>query len=44
MPAERVFLCWNAVVATDAKGGVYLSCSGEPNGLWRACNAKEARP
>ena len=44
VPAERVFLCWNAVVATDTKGGVYLSCSGEPNGLWRACNAKEAQP
>jgi hypothetical protein len=44
VPAERVFLCWNAVVATDANGGVYLSCSGEPSGLWRARNAKEARP
>jgi len=44
VPAERVFLCWNAVVATDSKGGVYLSCSGEPNGLWRAFSAKEARP
>ena len=44
VPAEKVFLCWNAVVATDAKGGVYLSCSGEPNGLWRACNAKESKP
>lgn len=42
--AEKVFLCWNAVVATDARGGVYLSCSGEPTGLWRACNAKEAKP
>lgn len=44
LPASAVFLCWNAVVATDAKGGVYLSCSGEPNGLWRAHNAKEVRP
>ncbi|HUT35324.1 MAG TPA: hypothetical protein VNE39_17690 [Planctomycetota bacterium] len=44
VPAEEVFLCWNAVVATDAKGGVYLSCSGEPNGLWRAYNAKEVKP
>jgi len=44
VPAEKVFLCWNAVVGTDAKGGVYLSCSGEPNGLWRAFNAKEAKP
>lgn len=44
VPAEKVFLCWNAVVGTDAKGGVYLSCSGEPNGLWRAYNPKEAKP
>ncbi|HPD15886.1 MAG TPA: hypothetical protein PLE19_13105 [Planctomycetota bacterium] len=44
VPAEKVYLCWNAVVATDAKGGVYLSCSGEPNGLWRAYDAKEAKP
>lgn len=44
VPAEVVFLCWNAVVATDARGGVYLSCSGEPNGLWRAYNVKEAKP
>mgnify|MGYP000023539049 CR=1 FL=1 len=44
VPAEKVFLGWNAVVATDARGGVYLSCSGEPNGLWRAYNAKEAKP
>jgi hypothetical protein len=44
VPAEKVFLCWNAVVATDAKGGVYLSCSGEPNGLWRAYNPKEGKP
>ncbi len=44
VPAEKVYLCWNAVVATDAKGGAYLSCSGEPNGLWRAYNAKEVKP
>ena len=44
VPAAKVFLCWNAVVATDAKGGVYLSCSGEPNGLWRAYNPKEVKP
>jgi len=44
VPTEKVYLSWNAVVATDAKGGVYLSCSGEPNGLWRAYNAKEVKP
>ena len=44
VPAAKVFLCWNAVVATDAKGGVYLSCSGQPDGLWRAHHAKEVTP
>jgi len=44
VPAEKVFLGWNAVVAVDAQGRVYLSCSSEPNGVWRAYNGKEVRP
>jgi hypothetical protein len=44
VPAEKVFLAWNAVVAVDPRGGVYLSCSGDPHGLWRAQNRKEVRP
>jgi len=43
VPAEKVFCCWNAVVAVDGQGGVYLSCSGEPSGLWRAYNRKEVQ-
>jgi len=42
VPAEKVHLVWNAVVAVDDQGGVFLSCSSEPNGLWRA--HKEKRP
>ena len=44
VPADRVFLGWNAVVAVDGQGRAYMSCSGEPNGLWRAYNKKEAQP
>ena len=44
VPADKVFLCWNAVVASDERGRAYLSCSGEPTGLWRAYNVKEVRP
>jgi hypothetical protein len=44
VPAERVFLAWNAVVAVDAKGRAYLSCSGDPSGVWRAYSAKEVQP
>ena len=41
-PAEKVRMSWNAVVAVDAAGRAYLSCSEQPDGLWRACNRKEA--
>lgn len=47
IPGPDFRLSWNAVVATDAAGAVYLSGSGEPNGLWRATNKadrKEVRP
>lgn len=44
IPARGVRLSWNAVVAVDASGRAYLSASGEPNGLWRAYNAKEVKP
>ena len=41
VPAEQVRLNWNAVVAVDAQGRAFLSCSGEPHGLWRAYHRKE---
>jgi hypothetical protein len=43
-PAEKAFFCWNAVIAVDAQGRVYTSCSGEPNGVWRVYNKKEVKP
>jgi hypothetical protein len=42
--AADVRLPWNAVVAVDARGRAYTSCSGEPHGLWRLYNRKEVRP
>jgi hypothetical protein len=44
VPAEVVRLNWNAVVAVDAQGRAYLSCSGEPHGLWRAYPRSERKP
>ncbi|MEX2215945.1 MAG: hypothetical protein WD768_17670 [Phycisphaeraceae bacterium] len=44
VPAADVKLTWNAVVAVDAMGRVYLNCSELPNGLWRAYNRKEVKP
>jgi hypothetical protein len=44
VPADEVRLDWNAAVAVDAQGRVYLNCSGQPNGLWRAYNRKEIKP
>jgi len=44
VPGDTVKLVWNAVVAVDAQGRVYLSASSEPNGMWRAHNKKEAKP
>lgn len=44
VPADAVRLDWNAVAAVDAQGRVYLNCSGQPNGLWRAYNRKEIKP
>lgn len=43
-PADKVLLSWNAVVAVDAQGRAYLSCSEHPSGLWVAYPRKEARP
>jgi len=43
-PAEVVRLTWNAVVAVDARGRVYLSASSDPHGLWRASLRKEVTP
>ena len=40
-PAEKVRLVWNSVVAVDGLGRAYLSASSDPNGIWRASNAKE---
>ncbi len=42
VPAEKVRMSWNAVVAVDAAGRAYLSCSEFPEGLWRARDKKEA--
>ena len=39
-PAAAVRLTWNAVVAVDARGGVYLSASSDPNGVWRAVSQR----
>jgi hypothetical protein len=36
VPADGVRMSWNAVVAVDAQGRAYLSCSGEPHGVWQA--------
>ena len=44
IPADQVRLNWNAVVAVDSEGRAYLSCSGEPNGLWRAYHRPEVKP
>jgi len=44
VPADQVVLPWNAVVAADAQGRVYISSSSDPNGLWRARNTKEGKP
>jgi hypothetical protein len=44
VPAEQVRLTWNAVVAVDAQGRAYLSCSGEPHGLWRAYPRPAVKP
>lgn len=41
VPGEVVRLVWNAVVAVDDRGGVYLSASSDPNGLWRAHRSRE---
>jgi len=43
VPAADVRLPWNAVVAVDGQGRAYVSCSGEPHGLWRVYNRKEIR-
>ncbi len=44
VPAELVRLPWNAAVAVDGQGRAYLSCSGEPHGLWRASSRREVTP
>ena len=44
VPGEVVRMSWNAVVAVDAQGAAYLSCSECPDGLWRAYERKERRP
>ena len=44
IPAQGVRMSWNAVVEVDAQGRAYLSCSAEPNGVWRAYNKKEVAP
>jgi len=44
VPGDSVKLPWNAVVAVDAQGRVYLSASSDPNGMWRAYNRKEVKP
>jgi hypothetical protein len=44
VPAEKVRMAWNAVVAVDAAGRVYLNCSEQPDGLWRAIDRAEATP
>jgi hypothetical protein len=44
VPAEVVRMAWNAVVAVDGQGRVYLNCSESPNGLWRAYNRTEVKP
>ncbi len=44
VPADIVWLSWNAIVAVDSQGRAYLSCSEHPNGLWRAYNCKEVKP
>lgn len=43
-PAEGVKLVWNSVCAVDAQGRAYLAASSDPNGVWRAYNAKEVKP
>ena len=44
VPADIVRMTWNAVVAVDDAGRVYLNCSEYPDGLWRAYNRKEVKP
>jgi len=36
VPADGVRLIWNAVLAHDTGGAVYLAASSHPTGLWRA--------
>jgi len=44
VPAEIVRMAWNAVVAVDARGRIFLNCSENPSGLWRAYNRQEVKP
>lgn len=41
IPAEKAIFNWNAVVAVDLQGRAYVSCSGQPNGIWRVYRRKE---
>ena len=44
VPADIVRMAWNAVVAVDARGRVFLNCSENPSGLWQAYNRQEVKP
>jgi hypothetical protein len=44
IPGEQFKCAWNGICGFDSKGGVYVSHSGNPTGVWRAYNKKEAKP
>jgi len=44
VPGEQFRFHYPWVIGFDANGGVFLGHAGNPTGLWRAHNRKEARP
>jgi hypothetical protein len=35
---------WSVVCGSDSKGGVFVSQTANPTGVWRAYNKKEVKP